>query len=338
MGITVERGLSVIKIGVQPFRSQNLFIKNTEDALSRFGEITDVPSLLRLVLAFFTFSLPGFDVIVLNWVENELVSARSGRLSPFGVAKAFLRIFLLKMSARRLIFVRHNNFPHSTNTKSRRVVEFFVKNIESLCSISITLSGHNVSSTRLYVPHPIYRRVIDPADVKEMDFYAIFGRIDPYKNIVSLVELLSKDVSVVIAGPCKYPNYLDKIKAAAKGKRIQVMEGFLAEEEAQRLVMSSRGVVLAHENESMVVSGSYFFAVSTGVPVYAIRTPFLEWMKESRKAPGLTLFDSLPELAMALEAKSEPVSSERIRAFAEEEFGIDSVARHWQKVFRALSL
>jgi hypothetical protein len=61
-------------------------------------------------------------------------------------------------------------------------------------------------------------------------------------------------------------------------EHIKVVPRFVDDAEAQLIIRRARALVLSHADEDMIVSGSFFYAMSLGVPVFAVRTPFIDWV------------------------------------------------------------
>jgi len=57
-----------------------------------------------------------------------------------------------------------------------------------------------------------------------------------------------------------------------------VRGGLVDEATGQALVARSAALVMAHADDDVIVSSSFFLAMSLGVPVLAVATPFLEWI------------------------------------------------------------
>jgi glycosyltransferase involved in cell wall biosynthesis len=293
--------MSGLKIGYLPFEIENEYVENMRVLLSRFGEVRPVPGvspagLFRRMAG----RLERMDFVFINWEENLIINRRTGGVSPLGVCKFFLKILWWKAIARRQIFVRHNNYPHHAVGDARRYARLLIDFAESLFSAAMFHSGHlQQTARRQYVPHPLYRReyVADAAEKGVQDYYVVFGRLLPYKKIDELIAALPVGKRLLVFGSCDAPEYVAKLNDLARGKEVEIRPGYVDGLTAQEIIAHSRGVLIAHADDDMIVSGTYFFAATLGVPVFAVGTPFLEWARRSGKIDGLTTFGSVADLA-----------------------------------------
>ncbi|GHH51582.1 hypothetical protein GCM10009090_14140 [[Pseudomonas] boreopolis] len=110
------------------------------------------------------------------------------------------------------------------------------------------------------------------------------------------------------------------------------------EEAAAELLINSRGLFLPHSGDDMVVSGSYFFAASLGVPVIARRNPFLGWLSSLPSAKGIFFYQSRRDIEGFYKMGTDATSSEEILAFANAEFGKRKIELCWRMVFNSIDI
>lgn len=101
-------------------------------------------------------------------------------------------------------------------------------------------------------------------------------------------------------------------------------------------VSASQGLILTHSDEDMIVSGSFFFAASLGVPVYAVKTPFFKWLKNTYNYPGLFIYDDIPALITGLNNHQE-IDRAALKTAARSLFGQDIVSAAWRTFLIKLS-
>lgn len=324
-----------------PYSSDdNPYVLRMRDALSALCNVPPPPSMALFVRKPLRY-LRKFDVAIFNWIDNSLAGPRGG-FSPRGACVYFLKILYGKMLARKTIFVRHNNYPHACAEASSGLCRKIVDFSEKVFDCTIIHSGAETGENRLYVPHPIYFEAmpdISQDQVKGDEYYLVFGRIQRYKEIEKLILRIPADVPLLVAGPCSDQAYLDQLQQLARGKNVRINAGFLSEENAVLAVSRSKGVILSHAGADMIVSGTYFFAASLGVPVFAKVTPFFDWLRGTGNAKGLYVFKTEEDLVDVLQSgKVETDAWAPIREFALASFGIESVRKHWERVFRHLEL
>jgi glycosyltransferase involved in cell wall biosynthesis len=304
-----------------------------QEILSSFGRLEKLRTKSR-ALGLLRGRLQRVDLVVVNWEENALVSRKTHGASALGAIQLLLKVAAMKLFARRTMFVRHNHYPHTTRPKSTSLVRWLVDRYESLFDYVFVHSGaeleqHNGKRKRHYLPHPLYRTVTDtsqqarPVELPER-YFVTFGRIVPYKNIDNLMTAFPPGENLVVCGEVGNAGY-----AAALGKikrpNIVYRPGYVSEETAQSLVTGAQAVVIAHHSASTIVSGTFFYALSLQRHVFAVRTPFLDWIAP-RLGPGiLTLADDVEHLCRLVESSKCPPWTEENRRIVQRELGDEAV-------------
>ena len=307
----------------------NAYTERMRELLSGFGAVerfAGIKTLLR--------GLPGtlrcYDAIIVNWQENAIVKFHSGRISLKGVAKLFVKTLLMRIFTKRLIVVHHNNYPHGTRAGSERAARNLVDAYEILFDVVLTHSGATVGMGRLYCPHPLYRSEPEPSETADAilpdNYFLAFGRIVAYKKLDVLIQNFPPLKLLVVAGSVGDSAYA-RLLAGMKRWNFIFQPGHLSESEAQRLVRSARGVVIANADEDVVVSGTFFYAMSLGCPVFAVTTPFLAWVSSRIGHELLVLAPDLKQLCRVIaKVGMKPVSAQSLEA-VEREFGDPAVRR-----------
>jgi glycosyltransferase involved in cell wall biosynthesis len=322
----------------------NAYTGRMRELLASFGEVercAGIKSLLRQL----PHSFRRYDVIVVNWMDNAIVAFGTGRISVRGITQLFFKTLLLKAFARRMVFVRHNNYPHYTaagsESSAQRLVDFY----ENLFDAIVTHSGAAVASgrrERFYCPHPLYHAEAPSADISSAlpgavpagEYFVAFGRIEPYKKIDALIENFPRNRILVVAGSVGDAAYAERL-AGMKRDNVIFLPGRLSEAAAQQLVLASAGVVIANADPDVVVSGTFFYAMSLGRPIYAVTTSFLSWVQDRVGSELLVLGPDLKRLCRTLSSADPRRVSAASRAAVEHEFG-DGAVR--QALARALGI
>lgn len=304
----------------------NAYTDRMRELMAGLGEVGPFAG-IKPLLKRWPRTLRRYDAIIINWLDNSMVDYRSGRISLRKVAKLFFRTLLMRAFSRRMVFVRHNNYPHHTAPDSRRAAKRLLDIYETLFDVVLTHSGAATDRKRHYCPHPLYRPVTATAQRTALvsmglpeEYFLTFGRIVPYKRIDALIEQYPPNKNLVVAGIVGDAAYAECLAAMRRANFI-FLPGRLGEPEAQRLVSSARGIIIANADEDIVVSGTFFYAISFGCPVYAVATPFLRWARERIGDELLVLANDLKELCrMISEAGSRKVS-DTTQAAVLREFG-----------------
>jgi beta-1,4-mannosyltransferase len=187
----------------------NSYTLRMQEILASFGRIERLATKARL-LGLLKDGFRRIDLVLVNWEENALVSKRTGRVSASRVIFVFLKVAAMKLVARRVAFVRHNHYPHTTRRKSISLARWLVDRYEGLFDFVFVHSGveavrRGEGLKRYYLPHPLYRRLEDaempqvPADLPER-YFVVFGRIAPYKNLEHLMSNFPAGENLVVCG------------------------------------------------------------------------------------------------------------------------------------------
>lgn len=328
-----SHGLDIMKISINPFASsENEYISRTNEILAGMASTCALPGVKRAFMNPLSLCAAKCDIAILHWVENTMLDGR-GRISRLRTIRLYFYIRLLRLISKRLIMVRHNNYPHDSDHEQIPRIKHLMKSYEKYFDVVVTHSGHNADSGYIYVPHPLYTKAATSGRLIDGDYFFILGRILPYKAIDKLIAHLSPDVHLVVAGKAPDPTYLAKCKELAEGKQVTFITGYLPDSDAANLVTHARGMVVPNSDEDMVVSGNYFFSFSYGVPIFTVQTPFTNWLMESKDPGGLHQYPCISSLARSLfdaRTANNP-DPEKI----EEAFGNSAVTRGWARALAA---
>ncbi|HBS5675285.1 TPA: hypothetical protein MAK66_005012 [Klebsiella pneumoniae] len=222
------------------------------------------------------------DIAIINWLENGFVN-KNGGISYVGIIRVFIILLLLKIRFKKLLYVKHNHYPHNIKTKHIKMVISMMKIMASFFDFAVVHSPTEVNLT--YLPHPLYKYPLELSQNKsnpDIDKYIIFGRITRYKKIEDVILAFPDNKKLIIAGGCEDREYLSFLEELIKNKTNIIIKGyFLSDKDAENLIKGCNGLILSHSNEEMIVSGSFFYSLTMGVKVYAIETPFLTWVEEN---------------------------------------------------------
>lgn len=333
-----------MRIKVYPEQSgENQFIQNIRLQLSEVNgaRVEGVPLnhgklLMRLPYDLICRS----DYTVVNWLENNVCS-RNGKLSVLGCLKFLGLLLLFRVTCKRLIYVRHNLYPHRLKSRYSRIAQAVVDKATLLLTERVALSEHMVIRGYRYVPHPLYR-LPDPGSLEQRcvdlpgnEYFVIFGTISRYKGIDKIVQLWGGRHCLVVAGKVGDWGYLNELKMLAKGRNVTFRGGLLSDAEASRIISESMGVILPHDSEEMIVSGAFFYSVALGVAVYAIENDFYSWITRKAPFPGLEVFHDAEGLARQLScgtANRSRTDREEIKRHAHEQFGDEVGVASWGKI------
>jgi hypothetical protein len=314
----------------------NRYSDNMMEALSHFGPVSGF-TVARGLKHALKGNVERADLILLNWLENEIVS-KEGSLSSAGFAKCLLKILLSKIFARKVVYVRHNRYPHCTDIGHRVNVMRAVDFLEARCHASVVHSMMAVTERRLYVPHPLYKvEARTPLIEHNGEYFVCFGRIMRYKNFEALVRCFPANRRLIIAGACGDAPYVAELRALASDN-VDVRGGYIDEAEAQRLVGESAGVIICHAEHDVIVSGTFFYALSLGVKIYALKTDFSAWAKRELGERHVEIYEDIVQLTRALPATADAGSSSEIDPRVRRLFGDQAVRQALSAVLARVGL
>lgn len=272
-----------LRIACLPYTDEdNAYTGSMSRVFANFGLVSKFPRIGELVAELVRFRLQRFDVLIVSWIDNKVVN-HNGRPSLRGIAVLLLQTLLYRIWARRIVFVRHNRYPHATAPQYAQLISKLLDGYELLCSAVVTHSAAELQGRRYYWPHPLYpiQTVALSSLSAELDlapgYFVLFGRIEAYKRIHELIEKFPTNRRLLVLGKPGDAAYVRKLQALQRDN-IKVVPRFVDDAEAQLVIRRARALVLSHADADMIVSGSFFYAMSLGVPVFAVRTPFFEWV------------------------------------------------------------
>jgi len=328
-----------MKIGIALYPGCDEYLIKTAEVLKGLGDVYSLPTFTELKKNPLKIFTRRFDVAIVNWEDNLIVSNKTGRLSLIGLIKFHLYVFWIKYVSRKSIFVRHNNFPHATIADEGEKINNLIDRFENYFDIRVTHSGHNTNDRRLYVPHPLYQNRLAESDAENIvePYYLVFGRVERYKKIEELLEGYKSKKKLVVVGKTNDKEYINELESIAKGKNIEIRPGYITDADASRLVANADAMLITHNGKDMIVSGSYFYAISCNTGVIAMSTPFFSWLEKLVNVTGIKTFYDLSDLQNYLcEVESDIFDKHKIKEFAHSNFGPEVVYKYWHLVFQEL--
>jgi glycosyltransferase involved in cell wall biosynthesis len=308
----------------------NEYTVRMRELLAGYGDVVRYEGTKAWALRLLKGRFWRYDYAVLNWMENEFVDLRSGRISWKGFAKVLAKTLIIKAGVRRVVYVRHNNYPHAAQgpamERSRKLVDWYCRLFANVLSHSGALTAAGAA----YCPHPLYRiaeqRGADLPRALPEAYFVVFGRIARYKKIEELIAGFPANKTLVVAGAVADEAYARRLQERQRDNVI-VMPGKLSEAQAQKLVADARGVVISHADGDVVVSGTFFYAMSVRRPVFAIETPFLRWIAPRVGDELLHLGRDMRELCQTIADAAPADDALNLSGRIEEQFGDEAVRR-----------
>ncbi len=282
------------KIYYTPFdNTVNAYTNKIKSLLSAYGDVRriDRKSFITKIL-----KLNFDDVIIVNWLENMMID-KEGKISLIGCLKLLAIFICFRIMFRKFIYIRHNHYPHSCNVecsgKAKKILDF----LEKIPHSTLVHSEVESRGLRKYIPHPLYQVVpIKPSNVNLKKF-VIFGNIARYKKIENVIKQFPEGLSLLVIGKCNDEDYLKYLNSLKIDKaNIQIISEYISDDKAQEIISSSGGLLITHNDNDMIVSGSFFYAMSIEAKVYALETPFFQWAAKEMGENYVKVFSNLDQM------------------------------------------
>lgn len=278
------------------------------ELLSAFGRVVPYAGSVATCIAGLRSREGRLDCVVVNWTDNDLLDRETRKVAVRKVVRVFARTIAMRLAARRLVFVRHNNYPHAVASGHEAIATRWIDRYERLFDAVLTHSGEERQRTRHYCPHPLYQRIVPtPAVVSMQDlpprYYVVFGRIVPYKRFETLIDAFPLDQTLLIVGAVGDRAYAASL-AQKHRPNVLFRPGLLPEAEAQAIVSGAAALVISHADDDVIVSSSFFYAMTLQVPVVAVETPFLRWIASRVGADLLRPYADVDTLCAAIGSRS----------------------------------
>tara|TARA_R110002050_G_scaffold242271_6_gene378657 strand:+ start:8734 stop:9687 length:954 start_codon:yes stop_codon:yes gene_type:complete len=205
------------------------------------------------------------DIVFCNWYENNAV--RKGSL---GVIQILVFCLICRFLKFKLIWLRHNRIPHQVfgYRKYTALIACYF-----LAKLSFKYLSHGLKYAHEHgiewVAHPLYFRSFDEGITG--DYYVCFGRMMKYKKIEDILLAWSPGRHLYLCGKFErnYREVCEKIAQERKLK-VSIIDRFISDDELKTIVSNAKGVVVANDGGSAIISGVIFYAFSLGMKVYLV--------------------------------------------------------------------
>ena len=264
------------KIFFEPFSHQNDFVDINKIALSELGFNPTKLSLLNIIS-----TLGSRAPLIMSWVEDQPYRSTATRFRAFLITLKFsLLIVLSPIFSSNRIWIRHNFKPH--NAKGNLFYYKLLCNLFKLFKFKEVFLEQYMGSN--FIPHPLYiddvaaesRKYITP-NTKPTHFNILFfGAIKKYKPIDQLLRIWPKELAIEIKGRCTDKDYEQEISKIIRERKLNARwdNKFLSNNELDSALSDADFVILPHEDNSMISSGTFYHALSFGCNIIANHSQF----------------------------------------------------------------
>ncbi|WP_254700758.1 hypothetical protein [Paraglaciecola mesophila] len=177
------------------------------------------------------------------------------------------------------------------------------------------------------IPHPLYKKT-DSNTVAPFDYF-IFGNVKPYKNIPMILRNWAPDRELKIIGKCKNEALTNEINTLIKSglPKVSYENRFMEVEELNELLSSVTFAILGHEEDAMIVSGTFYHAISYGANVILMDSEYGRSVKE--EFPLVHLVANFGDEALSA---LTPFPREDIIALANHTYADSVIAQQWHNL------
>ena len=267
----------------------------------------------------------GRTTCIMNFMEQQIM-AEDGKVRLGGVISFLKHILKLKLISRKLVFFRHDVYPHWARGRSRTISKKLLDLLEVVAFDTVLVhSSHYQGRYRKCLPHPIFDVAAAGPDGPPSDDVVFLGGFGSYKGLDRLIETWERPSRLILAGECRDLALLGSLKEKARGKNIEFVTHRLSDEEASRLVRSCAAMIVPQSAPSYIISSTIYFAVSCGVPVICNGLPHAEVLA-SEGFPGIICIDKLSDVNQVDLEAVKAIDRRAIEEATRARCGLDAVA------------
>jgi glycosyltransferase involved in cell wall biosynthesis len=182
-------------------------------------------------------------------------------------------LLLLRLTCERIVWVRHNFWPHDLPRKStRQQIVLFALN---LCADTVVTHRNVEAIASAVVPHPLYFEETLPQRARDIEFL-YFGAIKPYKGLDTLLSAWPAGRRLLIVGDAPDPILVESLHEIISERQLDVemQARFIGDAELDDLLLRTKFCLMPHRQDTMIVAGSFYHAASLGANVLARNTDF----------------------------------------------------------------
>ncbi|NMH60511.1 hypothetical protein [Alteromonas ponticola] len=316
-----------------PFEHSNAFVARTKQA---FCELGYVPRSFKQLFGVHNLFHRKDNAVVLNWYEDQPFRKGLNTITrPMFVVSFFFTLLAMRLFSSNVVWVRHNFKPHNV-AKASLLYRVVISMLQKIANKVVTLEATPEIKAAV-VKHPLYK---DDAHLlakihaghqqhRSID-YLYFGSIKPYKRLDALLAVWPQDKKLVIAGYCSDHNHAAELRQLIRARHLQVTwnNAFLSDEELESTVTNTRFVILPHDDNAMISSGTFYYALGLGANIICFDSAFA---REKARAFEFVKIVDRERLATQLDA-IEYVTSCDVLTSAYQHYNEKAIADSWRPV------
>lgn len=259
------------------------------------------------------------NTIILNWFEDRLGYTKRNAVIEFFICLLLLLFF--SFYCKKVVWVRHNYKPHNIQHKK---INFFMYKL--LVNLLYRLSDKVISHAPVHdrfkttvIPHPLYNQDFSVLNKIKRDVdYLYFGTIKEYKSLDKLLLKWPVDKKLTLLGKSESDDLTNKILSIIRDRNLDViwMNQFLSIDELEDNILKAKFVIIPHMDDSMIVSGAFFHAISFGANVWLANNKFSKNL--ANKHEFVKVFNSSEEINSEQKINDYDVLSDAMLSYGDE--------------------
>lgn len=304
-----------MKIAISGGGGGNSYSTNFARSLKMFGRVDCLPKYRKVIQFCIVVMVGGYDVVMVNWIENFILD-HQGKISIF---RKFFVVFLLgwlRFFVRKVVFVRHNYYPHNTSPREIAKVRDFIEGYIVAKSDLTICHGDLDCGGGFFIPHPPYKSAVEQDDSLLEDlnleydgYYLVFGAISRYKKIEDVVQVMRPSETLLVVGSVSDESYFEELQEQVRGKKVLFYPKFISEEQVVSLLGCSKVVIINHVGSSCVVSGAFIHALSFSSRIFIKADSSSLHALSGYIRSGVSAFESQDGLRRALDSGDDILTS-----------------------------
>lgn len=182
-------------------------------------------------------------------------------------------LLLVRLACERIVWVRHNFWPHDLPHKSaRHQIMIFAMH---LCADVVVTHRKVEAIPAAVIPHPLYFDGTLPERERDIEFL-YFGAIKAYKGLDDLLGAWPANRRLLIVGAAPDAPLLEALHTiiAERGLDVEIQARFVSDTELDDLLLRTKFSLIPHRDDTMIVAGSFYHAASLGANILARKTEF----------------------------------------------------------------
>lgn len=220
-------------------------------------------------------------VAVLNWYEDWMLA--NDRPKFISLSWALFNLLRLRLRCARLVWVRHNITPHDPRAAGRTRT-ILMRVLSGLADAKVAHRDAFDDGT-VFVPHPLLTEPpVRPCSRRDIPFLW-FGAVKPYKGLARLLGEWPADQPLRICGACKDTALERSLRQIIQRRQLSVQweNRTLSDTELDALLDRTVYLVIAHDDQTMIVSGTFYLAAGRGANILARDSGFARHLTERHR-------------------------------------------------------